>query len=58
MSPRTGRPKVKNPKDERITIRLDEETARKLRENAEHYGESKAESIRRGIEETNKGIKK
>ena len=58
MSPRTGRPKIDHPKDERITIRLDEVTMRKLLENVEFYGESKADSIRRGIEEINKGIKK
>ena len=58
ISPRTGRPKTDNPKDERITIRLDAETARKLNENTKFYAETKAESIRRGIEVVNKGIKK
>ena len=55
---RMGRPKSDNPKDAQITLRLDAETLRKLDENAAHYKETRVESLRRGIEEVNKGIKK
>lgn len=58
MSSRTGRPKIDNPKDSRITIRLDSKTLEKLEENAAFYQESKADAIRRGIDEVNKAIKK
>ena len=58
ISPRTGRPKIDNPKDERVTLRLDTEMAHKLKENSDFFGESKADSLRRGIEEVNKAIKK
>lgn len=53
-----GRPKSDNPKDTKITVRLDAETLKKLDENAAHYNETRVESLRRGIEEVNKGIKK
>ena len=53
-----GRPKSDNPKSTQLGVRLDEETLRKLDENAKHYGETRTESLRRGIEEVNKGIKK
>lgn len=35
MSPRTGRPKIDNPKSERITIRLDEERVSILQQYCE-----------------------
>lgn len=53
-----GRPKSDNPKVEQISVRLDGETVEMLEENAEYFGETKVESIRRGIREVNKGIKK
>ena len=56
--PPMGRPKVEKPKDTQITVRLDKETSEMLRENAEHFKETKVESIRRGIRAINKGIKK
>lgn len=49
MSPRTGRPKVDAPKDIRFSIRLDEETNRKLDDYCFTNGIMKAEAIRRGI---------
>lgn len=49
MSPRTGRPKVDNPKDVRFSIRLDYDTERKLLEYCEQHGISKGEAIRRGV---------
>ncbi len=53
-----GRPKVDNPKAEQLTVRLDSDTVKMLEENAEHFQETKVESIRRGIREVNKAIKK
>ena len=53
-----GRPKSENPKDKRIMVRLDNETHEMLMENAEHYKETSVESLRRGIREVNKEIKK
>ena len=58
MTPQMGRPKSDNPKSTQLGVRLDEETLRKLDENAKHYGETRTESLQRGIEEVNKGIKK
>ena len=58
MSPRTGRPKVDTPKAVQVSARLDQATIKKLEENAAYYHESKADSIRRGIEAVNKTIKK
>lgn len=55
---RMGRPKSDNPKDARVSLRLDAETLRKLDENAAYYNETRVEALRRGIEEVNKGIKK
>lgn len=50
MSPRTGRPKTNNPKDVQLTIRLDNEMLGKLDEVAEHNSETRAATLRRGIE--------
>ena len=49
MSPRTGRPKVENPKDIRYSVRLDEDTERKLPKYCEAHKITKGEAIRRGI---------
>lgn len=48
MSPRTGRP-TDNPKQERITVRLDNEANQILRLYCEQKLVDKAEAIRRGI---------
>lgn len=53
-----GRPKSDNPKATQISVRLDAETIKKLKENAEYYNETHAQSLRRGIEVLNKIIKK
>lgn len=45
-----GRPKKDNPKATQVTARLDGETLKKLDENAAYYNESRADSLRRGIE--------
>ena len=44
-----GRPKVDNPKAERITVRLDGETEKKLEAYCEEHGISRGEAIRQGI---------
>lgn len=49
MSPRTGRPKAKNPKDIRYSVRLDEETEERLQKYCKVHGITKGEAIRRGI---------
>ncbi len=49
MSPRTGRPKADNPKGINLTIRLDSETERLLRQHCEENKITKGEAIRRGI---------
>ena len=49
MSPRTGRPKVENPKGINLTIRLDPETEKKLRQYCEDNRITRGEAIRRGI---------
>lgn len=49
MSPKTGRPKIENPKSERITVRLDNDSAATLKLYCEQMHVEKAEAIRRGI---------
>ncbi len=51
MSPRTGRPKVDNPKDVRFSIRLDRSIYDKLEEYCEQNGLRKSEVIRKAIED-------
>ena len=48
MSPRTGRP-TNNPKEERITVRLDKESSEILNAYCKQESIEKAEGIRRGI---------
>lgn len=50
MSPRTGRPKSANPKSTQLSVRLDDETLRKLDMVAAKYSENRVQTIRRGIE--------
>lgn len=50
MSPRTGRPKVDTPKGIRFSIRIDEDTNKKLDEYCILHKITKAELIRRGID--------
>lgn len=57
MSPRTGRPKTDNPKSERITVRLDDETLKKLDEVAKANSETRVQTIRRGIETLHSDLK-
>lgn len=57
MSPRTGRP-TDNPKQERITVRLDEQSSGILKSYCEQETVEKAEAIRRGIKKLEADIKK
>lgn len=58
MSPRTGRPKIDNPKSERITVRLDNEKVAILKEYCDQEQVERGEAIRRGIEKLKVDIKK
>lgn len=58
MSPRTGRPKSENPKGKQLGVRFDKEQLEKLDTVAEHYKETRVESIRRGVEKLYSEIKK
>ena len=49
MSPRTGRPKVENPKSNDVKVRLDEKTTVELNEYCLKHGITRAEAIRCGI---------
>lgn len=49
MSPRTGRPKVENPKDIDVKVRFDKETHDKLLEYCQKHGITRTEAIRKGI---------
>lgn len=57
MSPRTGRP-TDNPKQERITVRLDEQSSDILKSYCKQETVEKAEAIRRGIKKLEADIKK
>ena len=57
MSPRTGRP-TNNPKDARITVRLDHESQQVLESYCEQVSVDKAEGVRRGIMKLKPEIKK
>lgn len=50
MSPRTGRPKVDNPKQSRFSIRLDKEREDKLYKYCQEQNITKGEAIRQGID--------
>lgn len=49
MSPRTGRPKSENPKNNDVKVRLDEKTTIELDGYCKENGITRAEAIRRGI---------
>ena len=57
MSPKTGRPKVENPKDPMLRVRLDEGYCRKLDKCAESLNMSKSEIVRKGIDLVEQSIK-
>lgn len=58
MSPRTGRPKAENPKVKQLGVRLDKDALDKLDVLTEHYKETRAEVLRRGIERLFSELKK
>ena len=49
MSPRTGRPKVANPKSNDVKVRLDDQTTQRLDEYCLMHDLTRAEAIRKGI---------
>lgn len=50
MNAKIGRPKAENPKNVKYSIRLDEDTEKKLVLYCEKNNISKGEAIRKGIE--------
>lgn len=50
MPPRTGRPKVENPKDIQLKIRADKDTIQDLNFCCERLGSTKSDVIRMGIQ--------
>lgn len=50
MPPKTGRPKVENPKEVNLTIRLDPETEKQLRLYCESEKITRGEAVRRGLQ--------
>ena len=53
MSPRTGRPKVENPMNDRIYVRVTREEKEKIMKFSSESGYSILELIRFGIEKLN-----
>lgn len=49
MSPRTGRPKVENPKDIDVKVRFDKDLHEKLLEYCQKNNITRTEAIRRGV---------
>lgn len=49
MSPRTGRPKIANPKDVSIKVRFDSATSKALTEYCKKHGITRTEAIRQGV---------
>lgn len=58
MSPCTGRLKSKNPKVKQLGARFDKEALDKLDVVANHYQETRVESLRRGVKKLYLEIKK
>lgn len=50
MSPRTGRPKAKQPKTIEVKARIDEETNRKLVDYCKENDTSRTDVVRKGID--------
>lgn len=53
-----GRPKIDNPKNTRISVRLDAETVKMLDFCAEHYGIKRVDVLRIGVEKLFSAINK
>lgn len=58
MSPQIGRPKSSNPKVKQLGVRFDKDTLEKLDYVANYYGETRVETLRRGVEKLYSDIKK
>lgn len=58
MSPRTGRPRSETPKSKQLGVRFDDQTLKKLDFIAEYYKETRAETLRRGVEKLYSELKK
>lgn len=56
MSPKTGRP-TDNPKTNKITVRLDEESTRIMNQYCKQESIEKAEAVRRGLKKLKADIK-
>lgn len=56
MSPRTGRP-TDNPKPNKITVRLDEESTKIMNQYCKQESIEKAEAVRRGLKKLKADIK-
>ena len=50
MSPRTGRPKVDNPKKYDIKVRYDEKTHKELLDYCKKHNITRVEAFRRGLQ--------
>ena len=50
MSPRTGRPKIDNPKNHDLKVRVDEKTNEAIIRYAKKHNIAKTEAIRRAID--------
>ena len=50
MSPRTGRPKAENPKNNVIRVRLDDNVTEQLDNYCTKHETTRAEALRRGID--------
>lgn len=50
MSPRTGRPKMENPKDIDVKVRFDKEMHEKLLEYCQEHGITRTEAIRKAVQ--------
>lgn len=57
MSPKTGRP-TDNPKNNRITVRLDNKSADIMEKYCKQEAIEKAEAVRRGLKKLENEIKK
>ncbi len=58
MSPRTGRPKVENPKDIQLKIRADKQTIEDLDFCCEKMSKTRSDIIRLGIQKVKAEVEK
>ncbi len=50
MSPKTGRPKINNPKEFDVKVRFDKKTHDKILKYSEENNITKADTIRKGVD--------